>query len=144
MFFFTEQSPERTVSLAETKTPDLQLSDNSSECPDELYNLTKLAEVSLAAAAGQILDHPHLSTNSSNCSNNNNNNNDTSNNNNNQDEEFPYTYTHKLFDKSSRAMRPHLIKVKNTLNCFSLLIIINIVLLLEWRFPKIAKRKFQQ
>lgn len=69
------------------------MSDNSSECPDELYNLTKLAEVSLAAAAGQILDHPHLSTNKDNV----------------LDEHF--TYTHKLFDKSSRAQRPHLAKV---------------------------------
>lgn len=32
-------------------------SESSSECPEELYNLTKLAEVSLAAAAG-TLNHP--------------------------------------------------------------------------------------
>lgn len=94
-----EQSPERIVSIAETKTPDLQMSDNSSECPDELYNLTKLAEVSLAAAAGQILDHPHLSTNNKN-----------NNNNNIKDSDYSYTYTHKLFDKSTKAPRPHLIK----------------------------------
>ncbi|XP_018333167.1 zinc finger protein 426-like [Agrilus planipennis] len=91
-----EESPERTVSLAEPSNDDLMgLSDNSSECPDELYNLTKLAEVSLAAAAGQILDHPHLSTNH--CKREN------------SDQET-YTYTHKLFDKSSRASRPHLAK----------------------------------
>lgn len=32
-------------------------SETSSECPEELYNLTKLAEVSLAAAAGTLI-HP--------------------------------------------------------------------------------------
>lgn len=88
-----DQSPERTVSVAETTPADLQMSDSSSECPDELYNLTKLAEVSLAAAAGQILDHPHLSTTPSK-----------------KDDEFSYTYTHKLFDKSTKALRPHLLK----------------------------------
>lgn len=91
-------SPERIVSVAETTTSsDFHDSDNSSECPDELYNLTKLAEVSLAAAAGKIIDHRHLSTTPS-ISNNNN-------------DEPAYTYTHKLFDKSSRAPRSHLIKV---------------------------------
>lgn len=33
-------------------------SETSSECPEELYNLTKLAEVSLAAAAGTLI-HPN-------------------------------------------------------------------------------------
>jgi uncharacterized Zn-finger protein len=32
-------------------------SETSSECPEELYNLTKLAEVSLAAAAGTLIHH---------------------------------------------------------------------------------------
>jgi len=34
--------------------PDIQMSDSSSDLPDELYNLTKLAEV--AVATGQILN----------------------------------------------------------------------------------------
>lgn len=33
--------------------------ESSNECPEELYNLTKLAEVSLAAAAGTLV-HPKL------------------------------------------------------------------------------------
>lgn len=98
IFFFAELSPERIVSVAEY--PDFQESDTSSECPNELYNLTKLAEVSLAAAAGKISDYRHLSTTGTKSHNNNNNN-----------EEPTFTYTHKLFDKSSRAPRPHLRKV---------------------------------
>lgn len=35
-------------------------SETSSECPEELYNLTKLAEVSLAAAAGTLIHHSNL------------------------------------------------------------------------------------
>lgn len=35
-------------------------SESSSECPEELYNLTKLAEVSLAAAAGTLVHHGPL------------------------------------------------------------------------------------
>ncbi|GJQ87210.1 hypothetical protein Trydic_g12562 [Trypoxylus dichotomus] len=89
-----ELSPERIVSVAEY--PDFQESDNSSECPNELYNLTKLAEVSLAAAAGKISDYRHLSTAASKP--------------NDDSEEPTFTYTHKLFDKSSRAPRPHLVK----------------------------------
>ncbi|CAH0546748.1 unnamed protein product [Brassicogethes aeneus] len=85
-------SPEHAVSLAETS--DNQMSDNSSECPDELYNLTKLAEV--AVATGQILESRRLLTPSSTTS----------------DEPVPFTYTHKLFDKSSRASRPHLLKTE--------------------------------
>ncbi|KAJ8934585.1 hypothetical protein NQ318_008046 [Aromia moschata] len=46
-------SPEHSVSIAEA-TCDSQTSESSSECPDELYNLTKLAEV--AVATGQILE----------------------------------------------------------------------------------------
>ncbi|XP_017771673.1 PREDICTED: zinc finger protein SNAI3-like [Nicrophorus vespilloides] len=84
-----EASPERVVSVAEAANSE---SENSSECPDELYNLTKLAEVSLAAAAGKILHHRHLST---------------------KMDEPTHTYTHKLFDKSSR--RPHLTKKENVL-----------------------------
>lgn len=74
---------------------DFQVSDNSSECPDELYNLTKLAEV--AAAAGQILENQRISV---------------SPNGNITDEERTYTYTHKLFDKSARTPRAHVIKVR--------------------------------
>lgn len=59
--------------------------------------MTKLAEVSLAAAAGKIVDHPHLSTNIPQ--------------NQIQEEEPTFTYTHKLFDKSSRISRPQLLKV---------------------------------
>lgn len=82
---FSDFSPERSR--------DFQVSDNSSECPDELYNLTKLAEV--AAAAGQILESRHTSGTPSNIS----------------DEEQTYTYTHKLFDKTARTPRAHVIKV---------------------------------
>lgn len=35
-------------------------SETSSECPEELYNLTKLAEVSLAAAAGTLIHHNNV------------------------------------------------------------------------------------
>ncbi|XP_014611016.1 PREDICTED: zinc finger protein 41-like [Polistes canadensis] len=59
------QSPERGVRLAEygsaQPTSDGASecgSETSSECPEELYNLTKLAEVSLAAAAGTLI-HPN-------------------------------------------------------------------------------------
>ncbi|XP_058793126.1 transcriptional repressor scratch 1-like [Phymastichus coffea] len=62
-----EYSPERGVRLADygggqqptsDGASDCSVgSDSSSECPDELYNLTKLAEVSLAAAAGTLV-HP--------------------------------------------------------------------------------------
>lgn len=72
------------------ETRDFQVSDNSSECPDELYNLTKLAEV--AAAAGQILESRQVSSPNS-------------------DQEQTYTYTHKLFDKTARTPRTHVIKV---------------------------------
>ncbi|KAG7189593.1 hypothetical protein KM043_017280 [Ampulex compressa] len=57
-------SPERRVRLADYNgghpTSDGASecgSETSSECPEELYNLTKLAEVSLAAAAGTLI-HP--------------------------------------------------------------------------------------
>ncbi|XP_015607217.1 zinc finger protein 699 [Cephus cinctus] len=59
-----DYSPERGVRLAEygggQPTSDGVSdcgSETSSECPEELYNLTKLAEVSLAAAAGTLI-HP--------------------------------------------------------------------------------------
>ncbi|KAJ3660458.1 hypothetical protein Zmor_004907 [Zophobas morio] len=78
---------ENAVSIA--GLPEPHLSENSSECPDELYNLTKLAEV--AVATGQILEQRRLSSSSSSS-------------------EPTFTYTHKLFDKSSRAPRPHLLK----------------------------------
>lgn len=92
----SEVSPERIVKVAEN--PEFQGSDSSSECPDELYNLTKLAEV--AAAAGQILENRHLSVTPNSTS----------------DEEPSYTYTHKLFDKSSRAPRTHVLKVSGHIN----------------------------
>ncbi|XP_019873079.2 zinc finger protein 37 isoform X2 [Aethina tumida] len=88
----TGLSPEHSVSVAETS--DNQMSDNSSECPDELYNLTKLAEV--AVATGQILEQRRLSTPSSTTS----------------DDHVSFNYTHKLFDKSSRTPRPHLLKTE--------------------------------
>ncbi|XP_074032638.1 uncharacterized protein [Leptinotarsa decemlineata] len=86
-------SPEHDVSPAEPAI-DSHLSSNSSECPDELYNLTKLAEV--AVATGQILEHRRLHSPSSTI----------------DDEPPSFTYTHKLFDKSSRTPRPHLIKTE--------------------------------
>ncbi|PSN51193.1 hypothetical protein C0J52_06065 [Blattella germanica] len=62
-----QSSPERSVSLAE---PEAQQSNgesssecnavptnNTADCPPELYNLTQLAEVSLAAAAGHLFQH---------------------------------------------------------------------------------------
>ncbi|KAJ8667262.1 hypothetical protein QAD02_008924 [Eretmocerus hayati] len=63
-----EYSPERVVHLAEycgsgagaQPTSDGASecgSESSNECPEELYNLTKLAEVSLAAAAGTLFHH---------------------------------------------------------------------------------------
>ncbi|KAI4489527.1 hypothetical protein M0802_011062 [Mischocyttarus mexicanus] len=59
------QSPERGVRLAEYGSVQATSdgasecgSETSSECPEELYNLTKLAEVSLAAAAGTLI-HPN-------------------------------------------------------------------------------------
>ncbi|XP_044755449.1 zinc finger protein SNAI2-like isoform X2 [Coccinella septempunctata] len=61
-------------------------------CPDELYNLTKLAEI--AVATGEILDQKKFL---SECS--------TS-----ATETFYSGYTHKLFDKSSKIPRPHLNK----------------------------------
>nr|CAI5853307.1 unnamed protein product [Callosobruchus analis] len=81
-------SPEHTVSVAE---PDMR-SDNSSECPDELYNLTKLAEV--AVATGEILERRRLASPSALGA----------------DEPPSFTYTHKLFDKSSRTPRAHVVK----------------------------------
>ncbi|XP_056636726.1 protein snail homolog Sna-like [Diorhabda sublineata] len=84
------QSPEHNVSTAEPMT-DIHSTENSSECPDELYNLTKLAEV--AVATGQILEQRRLNPPSGA-----------------EDESPSYVYTHKLFDKSSRIPRPHLPK----------------------------------
>lgn len=58
-------SPERSVRIPEYNSNQPTSdgvsdcgSESSSECPDELYNLTKLAEVSLAAAAGTLI-HPN-------------------------------------------------------------------------------------
>lgn len=63
----TESSPEHKVSLPEIPSDSqnydhyIEETTSSSDCPDELYNLTKLAEVSLAAASGQLYHHRHLS-----------------------------------------------------------------------------------
>lgn len=56
--------------------------------PEELYNLAKLAEV--AVASSQLLDRRKSNESSRSTS--------------------PTSYTHKLFDKSSKIVRPHLIK----------------------------------
>ncbi|RLU18727.1 hypothetical protein DMN91_009084 [Ooceraea biroi] len=60
-------SPERSVRLADYSGGQLTSdgasecgSETSSECPEELYNLTKLAEVSLAAAAGTLIHHSNV------------------------------------------------------------------------------------
>ncbi|XP_021922879.1 zinc finger protein SNAI2-like isoform X2 [Zootermopsis nevadensis] len=45
-----DSSPERSVSVAEP-------GGGHGDCPPELYNLTQLAEVSLAAAAGHLFSH---------------------------------------------------------------------------------------
>lgn len=89
--FFSGLSPEHSVSVAEPTDTQMSSENSSSECPDELYNLTKLAEV--AVATGQILEQRRLqSPNTVSGS-------------------PSFTYTHKLFDKSSRTPRPHLLKV---------------------------------
>lgn len=85
-------SPEHSVSVAEPSDSQMSSENSSLECPDELYNLTKLAEV--AVATGQILEQHRLKSSSS------------------VDGTPSFTYTHKLFDKSSRTTRPHLLKVK--------------------------------
>ncbi|VEN55728.1 unnamed protein product [Callosobruchus maculatus] len=59
-------------------------SDNSSECPDELYNLTKLAEV--AVATGEILERRRLASPNARGA----------------DEPPSFTYTHKLPKTPSR------------------------------------------
>lgn len=90
--FLSGLSPEHSVSVAENTDTQMSLENSSSsECPDELYNLTKLAEV--AVATGQILEQQRRLTSP-----------------NSVDDSPSFTYTHKLFDKSSRQ-RPHLIKV---------------------------------
>lgn len=89
----TGLSPEHCVSVAEPSDTQMSSETNSSECPDELYNLTKLAEV--AVATGQILEQRRLHSPTSTVN-----------------ESSSFTYTHKLFDKSSRNPRPHLIKVR--------------------------------
>lgn len=64
---FADFSPERSVRLADYNGGQLASdgasecgSETSSECPEELYNLTKLAEVSLAAAAGTLIHHSNV------------------------------------------------------------------------------------
>ncbi|CAH1169740.1 unnamed protein product [Phaedon cochleariae] len=89
-------SPEHHVSQADDPTADCEMpSIDSTECPEELYNLTKLAEV--AVATGQILEKRRTNSPSSTT----------------EDDHRPFTYTHKLFDKTSRAPRPHLIKTED-------------------------------
>lgn len=68
-------------------------SENIFGCPDELYNLTKLAEI--AVATGEILDKKKFMGGCSASAR----------------ETFYSSYTHKLFDKSSKIPRPHLTKV---------------------------------
>lgn len=97
----SEISPERIVNIAENAS-DFHCSDNSSECPDELYNLTKLAEV--AAAAGQILENRQSCISPVGA----------------EDDRNSYTYIHKLFDKSSRAPRSRTIKVSKIVRSLKL------------------------
>jgi hypothetical protein len=52
-----DSSPERSVSLAEPGGVAAACEDGPEDCPPELYNLTQLAEVSLAAAAGHLFSH---------------------------------------------------------------------------------------
>ncbi|KAJ9599914.1 hypothetical protein L9F63_009742 [Diploptera punctata] len=63
-----KSSPERSVSLAEpevsknnvdlpTQCNNVAVNNNTADCPPELYNLTQLANVSLAAAAGHLFHH---------------------------------------------------------------------------------------
>ncbi|XP_023713560.1 transcriptional repressor scratch 2 isoform X2 [Cryptotermes secundus] len=56
-----DSSPERSVSLAEPSPEQGGIAAVCTEgpegCPPELYNLTQLAEVSLAAAAGHLFSH---------------------------------------------------------------------------------------
>ncbi|XP_065161136.1 transcriptional repressor Rhit-like [Atheta coriaria] len=87
---YNEEMDTRGSSPTPSNSADTTHSENSSECPDELYNLTKLAEVSLAAAAGKIFEGRHLSVHS-------------------RSPDDIITYTHKLFDKSSRTPRSHII-----------------------------------
>lgn len=87
---------ENLVQGLSTKLPD-----NIFGCPDELYNLTKLAEI--AVATGEILDQKKfLGKCSASAS-----------------ETFYSGYTHKLFDKSSKIPRPHLNKVSNSKSSLS-------------------------
>ncbi|KAL1517008.1 hypothetical protein ABEB36_000828 [Hypothenemus hampei] len=84
-------SPEHSASTAEAMSDS-----SSSDLPDELYNLTKLAEV--AVATGQILER---------C-----NNQKILGEDDREREQNFITYTHKLFDKSSRTPRHHLLKTE--------------------------------
>jgi hypothetical protein len=63
-FARADSSPERSVSLAEPGPEQgggaAVCNDGPEDCPPELYNLTQLAEVSLAAAAGHLFTHPVL------------------------------------------------------------------------------------
>jgi hypothetical protein len=53
-----DSSPERSVSVAEPGGVAAVCDGGGpGECPPELYNLTQLAEVSLAAAAGHLFSH---------------------------------------------------------------------------------------
>jgi hypothetical protein len=63
-FVYADSSPERSVSLAEPGPEQgggaAACNGGPEDCPPELYNLTQLAEVSLAAAAGHLFTHPVL------------------------------------------------------------------------------------
>jgi hypothetical protein len=68
-FVRADSSPERSVSLAEP-CPEhgdvaAACTEGPEDCPPELYNLTKLAEVSLAAAAGHLFSQHVLHSDTS-------------------------------------------------------------------------------
>jgi hypothetical protein len=68
-FVRADSSPERSVSLAEPCPEQggvaAVCTDGPEDCPPELYNLTQLAEVSLAAAAGHLFSHHALHSDTS-------------------------------------------------------------------------------
>ncbi|XP_030746850.1 protein escargot-like [Sitophilus oryzae] len=102
-------SPEHSVCTAEP-TMDINMSDSSSDLPDELYNLTKLAEV--AVATGQILEKRNQQLMSMGSTDEYSNHSRLSDMDEIDREKHLITYTHKLFDKSSRTPRHHLLKTE--------------------------------
>ncbi|ENN75620.1 oocyte zinc finger protein XlCOF8.4 [Dendroctonus ponderosae] len=102
-------SPEHSVSTAEA-IQDIQMSDSSSDLPDELYNLTKLAEV--AVATGQILERRNQQFIGPDFENHHLQELQSMDERDREREKHFITYTHKLFDKSSRTPRHHLLKTE--------------------------------